>query len=138
MRRIGLWFLAVASPVLVVCQLVGGAAAEWLFAGGAVLFPLALIAAGAGGRRRERLLASTLSILAVLALVAVGSVLGADPGDSTARGILGLPRSALIVVFGLCLIPLALVPACHAAVFDDRESAPAAGDRSAADAGRGR
>jgi hypothetical protein len=107
--------LAAASPLVLVALLVGGSAGEALFVSASLLFPPALIALGARGRRAGAVgrLALALGLLleaSAALLLARHTTLAAAPG-------LGLG----LMILGLCGLPLVLVAVGHAALFDEDE-----------------
>jgi len=118
-RRAALAFLAAASPVLVVCQFAGGPAAGRVFAGVAVLFPLALIAAGISPSRRGRWTVRLLVVAAALFLLATAGLFLVTGSDGAGRIVLGTPVPLALVLVGFGLVPLVLFPVLYAATFDE-------------------
>lgn len=113
--RVSLGFLALASPLLLLCALIELPGGDLLYSLLAVAVPVALIAVGRGGSRALR------RVLAVLFLVLGGSVAamlalrGAVP-DGPWIG--ALPAGLAILFAGVFLVPLVVVPWAYARDFD--------------------
>ena len=106
-----------SPPALVTCAsllataalLVGGRAAEWLFAGLASVFPALLITlASPRAGRGQRALIAALAALLGLSTVALFALSGRGPL------VLGLPAAAWVFLLGFGLLPLLLVVIGHA------------------------
>ncbi len=117
-RRVALAFLALSSPAMLLALVAGTLAGEVIFTLLAAAFPVALSALGA--QRHGSLgpllwpLAALLLILEagmVAMLVLRGSIL-------TAPWLGGLPLAMAVQVYGLFLLPLALVSLAYAWSFE--------------------
>ncbi|MEE8524476.1 MAG: hypothetical protein V3T72_11135 [Thermoanaerobaculia bacterium] len=118
-KRVALIFLGISAPVILLTFLVAIPAGEIVFSLLAVAFPVALIALGASGRRRQ--LGPLVGGLAVLALllegfVVVMLVLRGQVLDGPWVG--GLPLATAVQVYGLFLTPLLLVSLLYALTFE--------------------
>lgn len=119
-RRALLALLGAAAPLLLAAALAEGAWARWLFALLAAAFPVALMALGA--LRRDRLGPLAGVFLALFGILAAGLAallaLAGEGADAPRLG--GLPPAAAIQIYGLALLPLALVSLAYALTFDRR------------------
>lgn len=118
MKRFGLALVALSSLVMLVCLLLGGWAAEWVFPPLAALFPVALILVGAWGstRRRGRLGLALLVLFVLLEGSTIGLLTLSASAD--APWLFDLPLSATLMLLGLALGPLVLLSWAHPATFD--------------------
>lgn len=115
MARFARIMLGVASPLLLLACLVGGGAGTWLFVLISPLVPPALIVLGAcrgAGDRRVALVALMLALSLELGAVSV-MLLDAR----SAPWLFGLPLATALMLLAFGVIPLALVPWSHAALF---------------------
>jgi len=120
-RRIALWFLALAPPLILLSFLIPGTVSEVLFATLAAGFPVALVGLAAGRRRGGALLGRWL--LGLLVILEGSSVAVLLLRGQVADGpwIAGLPVAAVIQLVGLWLAPLVLVGLVYALTFDRYE-----------------
>ncbi len=117
-KRVALIFLAAASLLILVSFSLPGRLGEVLFAVLAVAFPVALILLGASRKGR---IGRRGAILLALLLVLEGSVLGmlALAGRVLEGPWLGgLPLAAALQLYGMWLLPLALVALAYALTFE--------------------
>lgn len=120
-RKIALVFLGLASPVLLVAFVFGGAWAEMAFLLITAAFPVALITVGLTSPKKRRaegtgpLRFVLLALFVILASCFLGMWLwrGSDQ-----PWVLGLPLTAAIQVYGLLLLPMPLVTLAYALTFD--------------------
>ncbi len=110
MKRLGLVFVGIASPVMLLACVVGGPLAGRVFALLAVLFPIALIGLGTSRLSRR---AGLRVALAGVGLLSVASTVGL----LTLEGRPGL--SLLLMICGLGLVPLIVLVTAYAATFDE-------------------
>ena len=117
-RRAALLYLALASPLVLLTFVFGGAISEALFTVLAMAFPVAFIVVGVAGRQSPGPL--TLPLLALLViLVGSGLAMLAFRGrvlDGPWVG--GLPLAAGVQLYVLFLGPLLLVALAYALTFD--------------------
>lgn len=117
-KRVALIFLAAASLLILVSFSLPGRLGEVLFAVLAVAFPVALILLGAS--RKGRIGSLGAALLALL-LVLEGSVLGMLVlAGRVLEGpwLGGLPLAAALQLYGMWLLPLALVALAYALTFE--------------------
>ena len=120
-RRLSLFFLAIASPVMLVLFFLPWGWAQSLFAVLVMGYPVALIVFAVGGRRPLGPLGPPLlALLVFLELCVVGMlVLRGQVLDGPWFG--GLPAAAAIQLYGVFLAPLLLVALAYALTFDRTE-----------------
>ncbi len=110
MRNLGLGFVGVASPVMLLACVVGGPIASWIFALAAVLFPIALIGIGASRLSRR---AGLWIALAGIGLLTVASTVGL-------LTVSGRPGATLVLMLcGLGVVPLIVLVVVYAVTFDE-------------------
>jgi len=117
-KRLALWFLALASPAIMLSFLAGGAVAEIAFALLGVAFPFALIVLGAEHKGRLGPLRWTLLGLVVFFELAVVAMLLLRGHTLDAPWVGGLPLATAIQVYGIFLLPLGVVSFAYALTFD--------------------
>ena len=117
-RTISLWFLAVASPVMLALFFMPWGWARAVFAVLVMGYPVALIAVAVGRRGRLGPLAIPLMVLLLfLEACTVGMLLlRGHVLDGPWFG--GLPLAAAIQLYGVFLTPLLLVALTYALTFD--------------------
>lgn len=117
-RRAALLYLGVASPVVVLTFVVGGAFSEALFTVLTMAFPVALIIVGIAGRHDLGPL--TMPLLALLVILEGAGLLMLAFRGRVLDGpwIGGLPLAAGIQLYVLFLGPLLLVALAYAFTFD--------------------
>ena len=117
-RRISLWFLAIASPVMLALFFLPWVWVQPVFAVLVMGYPVALIAVAAGHRDGLGPLAIPLLVLLLfLEACTVGMLLlRGHVLDGPWFG--GLPLAAAIQLYGLFLTPLLLVALTYALTFD--------------------
>jgi hypothetical protein len=111
--KISLWFLAIASPAILLALLLGTRTSEWAFAVLAAAFPLALIALGAG-RDAGALKVGLVALLVFYEACFLGllTLHGRD-----APWLFGLPLATLLQL-GIFLAPLPAVALLYAWTFE--------------------
>jgi len=110
---IGLAYLAAWLPAPL------SRAAPWLMAGGTILLLLGLLLLGTrrSARRRPALLILGLSALALLLLSGFGAALLLPAETAGSPLLLGLPRRAALLVYGIGLLPVLFLPLVYAFSF---------------------
>ena len=103
---------------MLVCFWLGGRASEVVFATLAVAFPVALAAVGASRRGRLGPLAVPLVALLVILEASVLAMLALRGRLEELPWLWGLPLPAAIELYGMWLLPLALVALAYALTFD--------------------
>jgi len=116
-RRAAPGWLTAASLSMLVALLVGGRLAEWMFALGATIFPVLLIALGTR-RKLHRLRPWFLPVLGLVLGLSAAGVLYLSAGEVEADPIAGLPPATLLMLIGLGCVPLVLVTWIYTATFD--------------------
>ncbi len=116
-QRAALAFLAIASPIILLTFLAGTALGDVVFALLAAAFPVALAVLGAGRGRPGRLLVP-LAVLALILEACVVAMLVLRGRVPDAPWLGGLPLAAAVQVYGLFLLPLALVSLAYAFTFE--------------------
>ena len=121
-RRLALAALAVASLLVLSLCLIGGGPAEVAFAVLAMAFPSALMLLGTA-RSSGRASAAAGPIVALLVLLeaSLAGMLLFRGEVSTGPWLLGLPIATAIQLYGIFLLPLALVVVGYALTFDSVE-----------------
>lgn len=117
-KRIALIFLALASPLVLICFLIGGAVAELCFTVLAMAYPVALIVLAVA---RDSGLGPLRLPLLILLLILEGSgaaMLVMRGGVMDGLWIGGLPAAAAVLLYGIWLLPLPLVAFAYALTFD--------------------
>ncbi len=117
-RTIALWFLAVASPLLLVLFAAPIPGAEELFAVLVMAYPVALIVLAVARGGRTGVLTLPLAVLLVFLIACAVTMLALRGQVLTAPWIGGLPLAAAIQLYGLWLAPLLLVALAYALAFD--------------------
>ncbi len=123
-RRAAPGWLTAVSLSMLVALLVGGRLAEWIFALGATVFPVVLIALGTP-RTLHRSRPWFLPVLGLVLGLSATGVLYLSAGEGEAATIAGLPPATLLMLVGLGCVPLVLVTWFYTATFDadrDREN----------------
>lgn len=115
MKRLSLGFLGLASPLLLLALLLGGAWMTWLFATLSMLVPVALIALGAA---RPGAGAPPWRALLALAMLLEAGAIGLPLLAGNPARIAGLPPATLWMLVLLGLAPLVLVASAFALDFD--------------------
>jgi len=112
--KISLWFLAIASPAILLALLLGTRTSEWAFAVLAAAFPLALIALGAG-RDAGALKVGLVALLVFYEACFLGllTLHGRD-----APWLFGLPLATTLQLVGLFLAPIPAVALLYAWTFE--------------------
>lgn len=112
--------LTVAAVVLLLSSLVGGPYADALFAVVAVAFPALLMFLGTSVRgERGRSQAWVILGLVVLLESCVFGMLALRGTVTSGGWVLGLPTVTALQIYGMCLLPLALVALGFAVTFAD-------------------
>ncbi len=117
-RRAALAFLAFSSPAMLLTFVAGTPAGEVLFALLAAAFPVALIALGAERRGSIGPLLWPLAALLLILEAAVVAMLVLRGSILTAPWLGGLPLATAVQLYGLFLLPLALVSFAYALTFE--------------------
>jgi len=117
-RRAALAFLALASPAILLAFATGRAAGEVAFALLAMAFPVALIALGAQRDGSLGPLSWPLAALLLILEADVTAMLALRGTILTAPWLGGLPLATAIQVYGLFLLPSALVSLAYAWTFE--------------------
>jgi hypothetical protein len=117
-RTISLWFLAVASPLLLVLFTVPVPGAEELFAVLVMVYPVALIVLAVARNGRVGVLAIPLGVLLVFLVACAVAMLALRGQVLTAPWLGGLPLGAAVQLYGVWLAPLLLVALAYALTFD--------------------
>lgn len=117
-RRISLWFLAVASPVMLVLFMLPWGWARAVFAMLVMAYPPAVIAIAVGRRGLPRPLRMPLLILLVFLELCVAGMLLFRDRVLEGPWFGGLPAAAAIQLYGVFLTPLLLVALVYALTFD--------------------
>ncbi len=118
-RRLALAALTLSSALILFFCLVGGPIGEIAFAVLAFAFPALLIVVGAGDERGRlgSIAWPTGALLVVLEACLVGMLAF---GGEIAEGpwLLGLPAATAVQLYGLILVPLAVIAVGYALTFD--------------------
>jgi MFS family permease len=95
-------------------------AAPWLMAGGTTLMLVSLIVLGTRrrGRRRHRLLVVGIVALGVVLVAGFGAALLLPPESARSPLLLGLPRRAALLIYGIGLLPALFLPLIYALTFE--------------------
>ena len=117
-RRAALFFLALASPLVLVLFLVGGDAAEVGFSVLATAYPAALITVAVARRRGLGPLAWPLAAFLVLQEACVLAICLLRGRVLQASWVGGLPMAAAFQLYGLWAASLLLVTLTYALTFD--------------------
>jgi hypothetical protein len=96
------------------------AAAPWLMLGGIVLLIVALCLLGTrrAGRSRPAMLGLGFGLLGLVLLGGFGAALVLPPESPATPLLLGLPRRAALVVYGIGIVPALFLPLVYALSFD--------------------
>ena len=116
-KRGSLLFVALGSPLLLVCFLAGGRLAEAVFVALVMAFPVALMVIALASHPSFRPLRL---VLVALLLVLEGSgmaMLWLQGRVTDGPWIAGLPAGTFVLLFGLWLVPLPLVALSYALTF---------------------
>lgn len=94
-------------------------AAPWLMVGGIALLIVALCVLGTrrSGRSRPLLLRVGLGFLGLVLVAGFGAALALPPESVAAPLLLGLPRRAALVVYGIGILPALFLPLVYALSF---------------------
>ena len=116
--RVVLGLLTVASPLLLVCLLVGHPLTQLCFSAVGLGFPIALMALGV--RRNGRLGPLAIPLSALLLILEVGLVLllNLEGRSGSLPWILGLPVGMAVQIYLMTLVPLAITTAFYAQTFE--------------------
>lgn len=117
-KRLSLFFLSAASPLLLLSLLVDIPAGEVFFAVLAVAFPLALIVPGAGHRGGLGPLLVPLVLLIVFYEACAVAMLALRGQVLEAPWVGGLPLATAIQFYGVFLLPMVFVALLYALTFE--------------------
>jgi hypothetical protein len=109
--------LGIGSPVLLLAFLVGGEIGTWAFVVVGPLFPVALIALGAGGNGRSRSLAVLLLLFALSLEAGSIGILALHRWPRGDLSIFGLPPGTILMLVALGLVPFLLITLGYTALF---------------------
>ena len=103
--------------MLLFAFLVGGEIGTWTFVVVGPLFPVALIALGAGGEGRSRGLAVVLLVFALSLEAGSIGILALHRWPRDDLRIFGLPPGTMLMLVALGLVPLLLITLSYTALF---------------------
>jgi hypothetical protein len=117
MDRIARIVLGIGSPLIVLTCVAGGEASQLVFVVVTPLIPVALIALGASRRGGTRRVGWVLLGLALTLEAGSLGILFLARSGGEVPFLAGLPVATLVMLLFLGVVPLLLIPVCHAALF---------------------